>query len=727
MPKTRLCPADYCLNLEPMTPFVHRFLLLGTLSLMLYVPRLWGQTAQSRHFRSAPVQKITEHLVPEGYVETQLQAIEAPRPDGESVRAHLMRLRAEQRKRIPPREGFSAPNKTAMDSLSVSNGKYLFRTLPNGIEIPLFGGVPNDNSLAVSDGGLLLLAFNSHIAGYDLNTGEDLFDLGKYPIGLIGQEFNGPSNHFYDPKVAYDPLRDRFVLAFLRGNTPSGSGVMLAFSQSNDPRDGWNVYVLPGNPLNNDRWTDFPTIAITESELIFTANFIIPGQPWQTGFDGSMIWQVGIDAGYAGDSTLDARLWYDIKHNGRFTRNVHAVQHGGHPDRKDLFLLSNRNFSLQNDTLFLLHLTGERNDPDTRLDVQALISDTPYGVPPFGRQSDTDTSDAGSGFDTNDGRVLGGFFVNDHLQFVSNTIDPQSGRSAIYHGLIEDPYGSPSVRGQIIGHERLDFGYPNVAWTGTEPCERQSMIGFNHSSPMDAAGCSALFYSDLGTYSPITYLTQGEAHVDRMSGGYERWGDYFGLQRVYNRPGEVWASGYYGHSSEDNGIYSARIYSPDTLHLDWHITNTGGNANCEASVEVEAINGTDPITYSFNGGPASNSNRSTGHCPGDTILVEMTDGSLCTRSEKVIIPLKDPGLTSRAYPVPADDLLISRLLLPASGTVDVQLSDLNGRELVLISERYASTGAHELQMNVAHLSAGTYFLKVFLNGKELSTDKVLIN
>ena len=105
----------------------------------------------------------------------------------------------------------------------------------------------------------------------------------------------------------------------------------------------------------------------------------------------------------------------------------------------------------------------------------------------------------------------------------------------------------------------------------------------------------------------------------------------------------------------------------------------------------------------------------------------MTDGSLCTRSEKVIIPLKDPGLTSRAYPVPADDLLISRLLLPASGTVDVQLSDLNGRELVLISERYASTGAHELQMNVAHLSAGTYFLKVFLNGKELSTDKVLIN
>jgi hypothetical protein len=28
---------------------------------------------------------------------------------------------------------------------------------------------------------------------------------------------------------------------------------------------------------------------------------------------------------------------------------------------------------------------------------------------------------------------------------------------------------------------------------------------------------------------------------------------------------------------------------------------------------------------------------------------------------------------------------------------------------------------------VAHLSAGTYFLKVFLNGKELSTDKVLIN
>ena len=123
MPETRLFTADYCLTLEPMTPFVHRLLLLGSLGLILNAPRLWGQTAQSRHFRSAAVQKITDHVVPEGYVETQLQAIEAPRPDGESVRAHLMRLRAEQRKRIPPREGFSAPNKTAMDSLSVSNGK----------------------------------------------------------------------------------------------------------------------------------------------------------------------------------------------------------------------------------------------------------------------------------------------------------------------------------------------------------------------------------------------------------------------------------------------------------------------------------------------------------------------------------------------------------------------------------------------------------------------------
>lgn len=694
----------------------------------LITPFAWplqAQEARKTAIQSSQKQEVDGVSIPDSYVDAQWITMEAPQPDGTSVREYLVQRKIEQT-RLHPRKPVVAELKTMMDSLLVTDGQNLVQQLPTGFEIPLYGGIPNDNSLAVSNGGIVLLAFNSHIAGYDLNTGEQLYSQGRYPLGLIGIDFDGPSTNFYDPKVAYDPVRDRFVLAFLRGNTPTSSGIILAFSKTNDPRDGWNVYALPGNPLNNDRWTDFPVIALTAHELIFTANFIIPGQPWQTGFDGSMIWQIGLDEGFTGAATLDALLWSDIKFNGRFTRNLHAVQFGDAPDRDDIFLLSNRNFSLQNDTIFLLHLTGMRTDANTTLEVNAHLSDQPYGVPPFARQADTDTTNAASGFDTNDGRVLGAFFVNDHIQFVSNTIDFASGHSAIYHGRIDDPYATnPMISGTIIQHPRLDLGYPNVAWTGTQACEHQSILGFNHTSTQDPAGCSALFFSDEGEYSPITYLTKGEGYVNRHAGNYERWGDYFGLQRVYNQPGQVWASGYYGYANQNNGIYSARVYSPDTLHLRLTVNANPGNALCQARVQALAINGQAPFTYTINGQPSVDG-ISEGHCAGDKVSISVTDASGCTRTDSVIIPLKNQSVRRSVYPNPTDDLLVSRIDLPSAGKVQLLLTDLNGRELTVITERFASAGLYEVVMDLSQISAGTYVLKLFLDGEELNTQKVLV-
>ncbi|MEZ5014184.1 MAG: hypothetical protein R2794_07820 [Chitinophagales bacterium] len=36
-------------------------------------------------------------------------------------------------------------------------------------------------------------------------------------------------------------------------------------------------------------------IAITEHELFFTINLIIPDEPWQTGFSETLIWQMDLD------------------------------------------------------------------------------------------------------------------------------------------------------------------------------------------------------------------------------------------------------------------------------------------------------------------------------------------------------------------------------------------------------------------------------------------------
>ena len=236
-------------------------------------------------------------------------------------------------------------------------------------------------------------------------------------------------------------LQDRFVLVFLKDNDAANSRIIVCFSSTNNPSDPWHVYRLNGNPLNNNRWTDFPAISLSETGLVVTANLIIPGVSWQVGFDGSVIWHLDKMAGFNGQD-VGATVYTQISHDGKFTRNLHAVR--GHDNIADqLQFLSNRNFDLQNDTIFLITLN---EGADTTIDTKALITNLPYGVPPNGKQGDTDTSDATKGLQTNDGRVLGAIQKDDWIQFVSTTTHGNNANAGIYHGYISNAQGeTPQV------------------------------------------------------------------------------------------------------------------------------------------------------------------------------------------------------------------------------------------------------------------------------------------
>ena len=692
--------------------------------IVLFIPSIHlAQEAKSLDFKAIKLGLTGLDEVPDDYPFAQLYSVEAPRPDGPSVRDYLSNLKAQQGLENP-RKYSTVMQKTLSDSLEVTDGRQLIQII-NSFEYPVSPGIPSDNSLAISKGGILLLAFNSALGGYDLNTGEMLYSTARYPLGFIGLAFNGPSDNFYDPKLLYDDENDRFILVFLRGNLPNTSGIIVAFSNTNDPRDGWNAYLLPGNPLSNNRWTDFPTIAITKEELIFTANFIVPNEPWQTGFDGSMIWQMGLAEGYSGASDIDSRLWFDIRYNGKYIRNIHAVPHAERPDRDDLFLLSNRNFSLSNDTTFLVHLIGKRDDPNTTLEIKALVADKAYGVPPNAWQKDTDTTDPGSGFDTNDGRVLGAFFVNDHIQFTSNTIINSNGRPGIYHGIINDPYDQdPILTADYISHSRLDLGYPNVVWTGTQFCERQSIIGFNYSSPIDYPGFSAISYSDLGEYSPITYIKKGDNYVNRHAGKYERWGDYFGLQRDPNNPSEVWASGYFGMINLQNGVYSAKVLSPDTMHLSLLATTEGSNVLCTGTVEAIALGGIEPYRYWFNNIESLSSTQG-GFCLGDTVLVTTEDAIGCKITKSLVLGLNNSQLKNSLYPNPSENMAAMRFTLEKGGQIKAVLSNSDGKQLQIIKQDYRNAGTYELSFQTSFLSTGMYYVSIYLDDERISTEKLV--
>ncbi len=456
-----------------------------------------------------------------------LSSLEAPVPGSQTYRAMLLERKAERAARFVPdgidrfeRHGSLPPPELVQD---FEGNAYNF-------------SIPNDNHIAVSNDGWVISVINSTIYMFDtLGTLHFNSSLNAFADTL------GISAGKFDPKVFYDPLEDRFVLVFLAGFAPASTYIMLAFSSSNNPLDPWNFYQLPGNPLDNNTWTDYPMAALTQGELFITINLLRAGEPWQTGFSQTLVWQMDKMDGYAGDS-LRGGFWQGIDFGGKPLRNLRPVQGGSSIYGPDLWLLSNRNFAESNDTIFLVHISDRWDAPDVEMSVNFLRADKVYGFPPVARQPNNHT------FDTNDGRILGAFYEGDRIQFVSSTLDPATGLTGIYHGMIHPLSGSPQIEAQILGDrssDSLDLGYPNIAFTGTDPSEIQSIIVFDYSSRTRFASFGAV-YSNYFAYSDIVTIKEGETFVNVAAGVYERWGDYTGVQRIYNQPGSVWASGNIG-------------------------------------------------------------------------------------------------------------------------------------------------------------------------------------
>lgn len=592
-----------------------------------------------RRFAPAGVvhmQQITNDLAPVFY------SLEMPAPGSGSYRRYLIDLKDSlYAGRTFP--GYTTSAKTTTD---ITPPEVLVEWEGN----IMTSFVPNDNDLAISNDGYIVSVMNSNIYMYD-SLGTFLFTTS---LQAFADTLGIPDSKF-DPKVMYDPRADKFVLLYLAGFDPENTNVIIAFSQTSDPLGAWNLYALPGNPKDNDRWTDFPMFALTETELFLTINLIIPDEPWQTGFSETLIWQMSLDKGYAGD-TLDAVFHDSIFFAGKPLRNLNPVKGGSTTYGPDMYFLSNRNFDVSNDTIFIVRITGTLDDPSTEVTVDFARSNIPYGVPPQARQYTTNI------FDTNDGRVLGSFYENGQIQFVSNTLDPATGFCGIYHGVISNLDSDYSIEANIIGDDTLDLGYPNISYTGKFPGDDQSIITFDHTAPTVFAGVSGVFYN-WGGYSDLVNIHTGDTWVNVLSGGYERWGDYTGSQRKYNQPGVVWMSGTFGKYIDA---------FPFTLR-----NNATWIASLRSTVE--------PAVSVQNTTPAS----------------------------------------MQIYPNPAPAYFRTEIQLEEGGVIDFYLFDAQGRRVKYLLRAEAKAGNNVFQFNTAALPAGNYYLQVQLNGSLLDTQPVV--
>lgn len=576
--------------------------------------------------------------------------IEAPFPGGDSYRDGLLDWKKKLEK-IYPRNKAALP---APNRASEPAPQPIQKIIPQqgfSTKGPIPGGTPSDNTLAVSNDGYLITSWNTEIYAHDLNADTAMFLPGSFRPAITFSSFSPlPTNSPFDPKLLYNPNENKFVLVFLSGRTPSDSKIIVAFSTTSNPTDPWNVYELDGAPVNTTTWTDYPAIAMNDNELFLTINLVIINQPWQTGFDRTLIWQMDLEAGFNGDATLPTNLFSEVKYDNRYLRYLCPVQNGEGPTGDKMHFISNRNYPqlsdsivLTNDSVFLVTLTGDMNSNPT-VDVKHITSPIPYITPPRAKQPN------GHIFETNDGRVLGGIIMDETIQFVASTRDVNSGYPIIMHGFIDDANSnSPTMRANLIDHPYLELGYPNIASVGTGASNNQDVvIGFNHTADTVFSGYSVIYYNgNSENYSDILQVKRGEGFVN-MHGGTstERWGDYFGIQRKYDEPGKLFTCGYWGQANNSNAM------SVDELITQNYIFPSVAELN-KSSVSANVY----------------------------------------------------PNPTIKNNPIVYIDFKIEK-----SQNVKVHLTDINGKVQKHLLNTFVKKGENRIQISTESLSNGSYFL-----------------
>jgi len=611
-----------------------RFSLLGVAALLCSISS-FSQTATAKRF-TAPLSGTVNLADVDDKYNAEVFSLLMPDPDAEEEQQKLQLVKAEVARQFP-RKAFPAKYKTTTAPQPIVSKTYVADTLP---------GIPPDNDFAVSNGNKSVSVMNSSLAVHNAATGQMTYRKSlKSLSSLVG--LNKITDYRYDPKVIYDPVADKFICVMLN-STDEKNYIVVGFSATNDPAGQWHFYKFYGDYKADQTWFDYPSISITNTEFFLTGNKIQYSTPWQIGFTQTVVYQIKKQDGYSGSSALNYQVWENIAYGGKNIRNLYPVKGGDAIYGPEQYFLSNRNFDVQNDTVFLIKIADTMGSTGNIVTVTPLKSNLSYGTPPNGRQNDTFQ------LATNDARVLGAYRAGSEIQFVSTTVHPVTGSAAVYHGKIAAFSTNPVIQASYVMVDTLDFGYPNISYAGVYSGSVHSIISFNYTGVNTYAGLGAVYY-DGTQYSDLLKVKTGDSSIAAPGNpdGLQRWGDYMGAQPEWNKPGVVWIEGIYGRKNRDYGNWIARLKSPFATGVD------------------------------------------------DVI-----------RDNAAVL-----------YPNPAFEFIRLDFEIDAATALSFAIYDVQGRKVDELLQRRCATGKNIIQLNIASLSPGVYFIKGLTPGGRQAMSK----
>jgi len=411
------------------------------------------------------------------------------------------------------------------------------------------GYSPLDNSIAISNGGIIVSVSNDVIE-YDDMTGTNL-----YYNPMLTFINDASITGVCDPVVIYDPGSDRFIFFCQVCPLGSNSQLLIFFSQTNNPNTGgWWYYTLTGDPMSVGDAFDYPKVAISNDELFITGNLF--GEPSGT-YDQSVIYQIDKVAGYAGGA-LNWQYWSGISGSPFTMLPVSYGQNGTYGP--GIYLVSTDAGGAS--TINLYEITNN-------------ISGSPvlnyYSVATTTYSPAADAPQLGTSclLNTGDCRTLSGFYLYNAgigtVHFVFHS-DYGGGTSGINYNRLN--INTLTNQSSTFGLAGVAYSYPSVVSYASTPADASVMIGFGRSSSSLYPEIRVVNCDNSMTWSGSTYV-KSNTYVNCFgASASQRWGDYTGTSRKHNSSTpSIWMNGMFGNSSNVWDTWVAEIHNSGTVGI----------------------------------------------------------------------------------------------------------------------------------------------------------------
>ncbi len=401
------------------------------------------------------------------------------------------------------------------------------------------GYYPPDVQVAAGSGGYVGEVVNSSITFYD-STGSALYSAS---LSSFFSSLSLPSGILlFDPKIAYDPIDDRWIVLVLGMKTStSESYYYLAVSTSSNPFGTWHYYSLDATidgSSSSSNWADYPGLGFNNWGIFITSN----QYDWTTGSFSYAKMRI-LDKAAAYNGTLST--WYDIW-NQPYTSSWKVAQSMSSCDTA--YVLR----TYWNGGTYYMRgwkVTGSSSSPT--LSARYDISIQTYNNP-----SDAVQQGGSNPIDVGDCRIQDVTYYNGVLMASFTEENPTySGLSAIRYVSL-NPTTMTVINDITYGSTYSSYFYPRVA-----PSSNGVVMVFGRCSSTEYAGV-AYTYKDYSAsaFEASSWVQNGLSYYELLDGsGRNRWGDYFGAHMDPDNPQRVWIAGEYAYSTSQWATHIALI------------------------------------------------------------------------------------------------------------------------------------------------------------------------